>query len=638
MFYLLLALMFLSPKDSKWFEVSSDHFLLFTDTNEMKGRRLLTDLENRVAAFSRAFGEVPPRQYPIEVFLFKEEVDFIEALPHVKPPDPNVVTVRQPVGPRGLPPGFPGGGGIPRDPGIPGGGGTPGGGGIPGGVGLPPGAGTPFPDRSAAQEQLSKAAYLIRGPDRIFIVARDKSPDAITNDVGHALGHVLFERYAIWRPFWLAEGAAEYMRKIGHGADTKAIAEDDAFSASDMFTIVPSATYKDDDPPTSFRTEAYRLTRLLLEDKPELVRQYMADLHKESDKAPKFPGEADGIDSKLKGYVETPLSPTGTAPAVKSVEADTAKLAIHRGDLLLASERDSDAGRWYNADSKDARAARAILTKFSRPGPEAVRALDRASRELPDNGLVQYHFGSMTIEEKKDIQSQVAALERAVKLLPLMGRAFAELARVDALNGQPEKSLPLIVKALELEPEYADRFYEIRADADLALGKPRDALNDISVAADLPHADRSILEGYAVKVSAIRRRIEMLRRDADQRDLDQISKEVRDKRAELEPPPKPAPPPAPVPEGNISYEIETRAPIEVVDATYPDYPELLRAKHTTGTIALRVDIGPDGKVRTAAIATSQIPDLNNATTDAVKKWVFKPGNRSIRLVLKFSLQ
>ena len=224
MFYFLMALILLSPKDPKWFEVSSDHFLLFTDTNEMKGRRLLTDLENRVAAFSRAFGQVPPRQYPIEVFLFKENQDFIEALPHVKPPDPNVVTVRQPVGPRGLPPGFPGGGGgVPRDPGIPGGGGTPGGGGVPGSIGLPPGAGNPFPDRSAAEEQLSKAAYLVRGPDRIFIVARDKSPDAIVNDVGHALGHVLFERYAIWRPFWLAEGAAEYLRKIGRGAETKPI-------------------------------------------------------------------------------------------------------------------------------------------------------------------------------------------------------------------------------------------------------------------------------------------------------------------------------------------------------------------------------------------------------------------------------
>src|SRR5215831_8334334 len=115
------AFLFLFAKDTKWFEVSSDHFLLFTDTTEMKGRRLLTDLEGRVSAFSEAFGRVPPRQFPIEVFLFKEEQDFIEALPRVKA-DPNIVTVQRSVGLPGLPPGFPGGGGSPGGPGIPRGG------------------------------------------------------------------------------------------------------------------------------------------------------------------------------------------------------------------------------------------------------------------------------------------------------------------------------------------------------------------------------------------------------------------------------------------------------------------------------------------------------------------------------------
>src|SRR5262245_1899831 len=73
-------------KDVKWFEVSSDHFLLFTDAGEMKGRRLVSDFENRVAAFSQAFGKVPSRQFAIEIFLFNEEQDFIEALPRVQGP------------------------------------------------------------------------------------------------------------------------------------------------------------------------------------------------------------------------------------------------------------------------------------------------------------------------------------------------------------------------------------------------------------------------------------------------------------------------------------------------------------------------------------------------------------------------
>jgi TonB family protein len=450
---------------------------------------------------------------------------------------------------------------------------------------------------------------------------------------------MLFERYVVWRPFWLAEGAAEYVRNIGRAADTKPISAEDAFSAADMFTIVQSGTYKDDDPPTPFRTESYRLVRLLLDSKPEALKQFIADLHKPSSTAPKFPVAADSLEDPLKGYVEAPLKAASTVPALRSSEADMAKLAVHRGDLLVASARDSEAGRWYNADSKDARAARAILTKYNRPAPEAVRAMDRAARELPDNGLVQYHFGVMDVKDLKDVQAQQAALERAVQLLPLMGRAYAELARVDAQTGQQlDKALPLVAKALELEPEYADHFYEIRADVHLALGQTAEALQDVSIATDLPHPDRSVVEGYLAKSADIRKRIEAVRREGDQRDLDQVAKEVHDKVAELEPPPKPAPPPAPVAEGTIRYEIETRAPIEVVDAVYPDYPEILRAKHAAGTIAFRVDIGPDGKVKTASVASSQLPDLNNDTLDAVKKWVFKPGNRSIRLVLTFSLQ
>ena len=241
---LLLSMLIpvLHAKDPKWFEVSSEHFLLFTDTNEAKGRRLISDFENRVAAFSQAFGKVPARQFPIEIFLFNNEQDFIEALPHAQ-----------------------------------------------------------------GEEQLKKAAYLLRGPDRTFLVAKDKSPDDIANDAGHALGHVLFERYVLWRPFWLAEGAAEYVRKAGRPADTKAVSEQEGFSAGDVVTIVPSATYNDNDPGGAFRTESYRLLRILLDEKPDLIRQYLQSLRMESERAPVNDVDAPAMDSRLKSYVETPL-------------------------------------------------------------------------------------------------------------------------------------------------------------------------------------------------------------------------------------------------------------------------------------------------------------------------------------------
>ena len=563
----------LHAKDPKWFEVSSEHFLLFTDTNEAKGRRLISDFENRVAAFSQAFGKVPARQFPIEIFLFNNEQDFIEALPH-----------------------------------------------------------------GQGEEQLKKAAYLLRGPDRTFIVAKDKSPDDIANDAGHALGHVLFERYVLWRPFWLAESAAEYVRKAGRSADTKAVSEQEGFSAGDVVTIVPSATYDDNDPGGAFRTESYRLLRILLDEKPDLIRQYLQSLRMESEHAPVIDLDAQAMDSRLKTAVETPLKMPPVTAAVKSSEADMARLAIHRGDLLLATERQADASRWYNAESKDARAARAIITRFSRPAAEATRVLDRSARELPENGLVQYHFGAMELQDKKDIHAQALALERAVQLLPLLGRAYGELARVYALDGQPEKSLPAIGKALDLEPEFADRFYQIRAEVEVTLGQSDRAFRDINIAADLPHSGRSAAEHYSVWISVIQRKIEYARREIDQRKLDEIRQEVRAEAERREPPPQPSAPPPPVPEGRISYSIESRAPLEVLDAVYPDYPEALRKKGAAGDITLRVDIGPDGTVKTAAVAASQIPDLNNAALEAMKKWSFKPGNRSIRVVLTFALQ
>jgi hypothetical protein len=244
----------------------------------------------------------------------------------------------------------------------------------------------------------------------------------------------------MWRPL-AAEGTAEYVRRIGRARDTKAISEEEGFSGRRSHDCSKRNIY-DSDPPTPFRAESYRLVRLLLDQKPDVLKEYVQALRTPSDKAPKFP--LDGVDggaleAQLKSYVETPLKAPALSAGVKSSEADSAKLAIHHGDLLLATDRHADAARWYNADSKDARAARAIITRFSRPGVEAVRVLDRASRELPEYGLVQYHFGMMEVQDKKDVQSQVDALERAVQLLPLMGRASAELARVYALNSQPEK-------------------------------------------------------------------------------------------------------------------------------------------------------------------------------------------------------
>lgn len=566
---------------AKWFEASSENFLLFTDTNPEKARRLLTDLEIRVAAISEVFGDVPRRQFPIEVFLFRQEQDFVEALPRLEP-------------------------------------------------------------GADVRTAFDKSAYVVRGADRVFLIARDKSPEDISGAAGHALGHVFFERKVAWRHFWLAEGVAEYFRNVGRDPDTKKVSEEDGFPAKDILTIVPSATYDDTADGGAFRKQSYRLLRLIAGENPPIVREYIRRLPSEDGSTTKIDIQVPVFEERLKSYLETRLAAPSVVSVVKVSDADSARVAVHRGDLLLATGQDTNAAKWYSADSNEVRAARAILARFSRSPIEASRILDRAAREMPGAGLVQFHFGALELQNKKDKEAQAAALERAVQLLPLFGRAHAELGRLYASSGKAGQALPLLDKAMALEPESADYIYQIRAEALLALGKHDEAFSAMNLASSLPHADKKTAERYSAAVVGFRRKIENARRDADSRRLEQLRNAVGAEVRAREPLPQRAPPPAPIPEGSINYQIEARVAIEVMETVYPVYPEALRKAGTTGSIALRVDVGVDGRVTSATVVTSAVSALNGATIEALKRWTFsparRPGTRTLRIVINFLLQ
>jgi len=547
-------------QEAKWLQASTEHFLLFTDTTEAKAQRLLNDLEGRLAAFADAFGKLRPMQFPIEVFLFKNGEDFTAAVPSRPPVNGSV----------------------------------------------PP----------------EKNAYLLKGPDRVFLVAKDKSPEDIANDSGHALGHLLFEHQVMWRPFWLAEGIGEYVRKLGRDADTKAVSEKDGYSVADLLTIVPSATYQDNDPGGAFRTQSYRLLRLILRENPAAIRELIQAAGRENGAEAKIKVDVDDIAVKFAAYTETPLKMIPVASVVKVEAADPVILPIHRGDLLMATDRTSEASRWYNADSKEARAARAIVTRYSRMKAEAVTALARAAQELPESGLVQYHFGALDSDNPKQREAQVTGLERSVKLLPLFGRAYAELARLYTLTDKPDRALPLLARALELEPEFADTFYELRANALLALRDYDGAFLSMKTAEALPHADRQTTEGFGFKVSNLVRKIDAARREVDSRGEERIRREMEKKVTEREPVQRPVPP-APIPPGQINYEIAATTNLEVIQPIYPDYSEDLRKRGIAGRVTLRLEVTPDGKVKNAAATASQAPELTAAAVEAARKWIFK---------------
>jgi TonB family protein len=578
----VLLLAFSAPAraaDPVWVQVTSRNFTLFTDTSEIKGRRLLEDFESRLAALSSVLGEVPRRQFPVEVLLFSKREDLIPF--------------------------------------------------------------TPARKSSTEAEPELKSAYLLRGPDRVFIVARDKAPEDIADDVGHALGHIYFERLGMWRPFWMAEGAAEYFRKVGRSPDAKRISEKDGYTVEDLLEIVPSKD-ADDSIQTPFKTQSHRLFRLLASEQSAAFRGLLATLKTVEGKDAKLNVDLKALQTRFDAYTETRIAGVSGTFDIK-VQSPAQNASIHRGDALLALNRTSEASEFYNSDNREGRIALAILARFSRGSNEAIRALDRVFRDFPDSGLVAFHLGSIVTKTPTDVELQVRVLERAAELLPLMGRVHGQLARAYVLAGNGEEALRQADRAIALEPEYADEFYEFRADALLALARYADANNAAKMAFALPHLDTG--KDYKFRTSEIERRVEQTRREAENKQLQRIRTEVAAQVAEREPPPPPKPPPPPEKVGSVQYNMQSTRQTAIVNAPLPVYSKALIQKGTAGGVTLQVTIGPDGKVTKAAITESQIPEMDAAALEAVKKWTFTPATAGrgpiafdAKIVIRFIVQ
>jgi TonB family protein len=560
--------------DPVWMEMTSRNFRLFTDTTEVKGRRLLEDLEGRLGAMSVVLGSIPQRQFPVEVFLFSKKEEFLEGAPRPSGPD--------------------------------------------------------------APSEFQKAAYLWRGPDRIFVAARDRSPADIADDVGHALGHVFFERTVRWRPFWLAEGAAEVFRKVGRNPDTRKVAN--GYPVTDILEIVPARQYDDDAPASPFRIQAHRLFRIVANEHGPKLKSFLQELVTEAGGEAKLGVDVSVLQAPLDAYVETLIPPSAGSPEIKTVASTPEAIGTHRGDLLLAAKKTSEAAAWYRGDRPESRMARAILARFSRSGGEPIAVLGRAAMDFPDAGLVLFHLGSLETKAPDALDLQFRSLQRATQLLPKFGRAHAQLARVETLLGKPEDALKEIDRALELEPEFADEYFLIRAEAQLALLNYGEANAAARMAGALPHSDKST--DFDLKSSEMTRRVEEVRRDVEGKRVQQMRAEIGAIVAAREPPRQPPPPPPPDRAGKIEYTMQSSRQIRILTSPLPTYSNSLVQKQSVGKITIRVLIGVDGKVTQASIVDSQLAEMNTATLDAVKKWTFSTVTSPVdaRIVFTFSVQ
>ena len=92
--------------------------------------------------------------------------------------------------------------------------------------------------------------------------------------------------------------------------------------------------------------------------------------------------------------------------------------------------------------------------------------------------------------------------------------------------------------------------------------------------------------------------------------------------------------------------MQSTVQLKILDAPLPLYPHNLVQKEAAGKIDIDMDVGADGKVTQVKIVSSEVPEMNVATLDALKKWTFVPvvaaGRGAVplraRISVRFSVQ
>lgn len=493
------------------------------------------------------------------------------------------------------------------------------------------------------------AAYLLSGSGGAFVLARDSSPESIADDVGHALGHLLLSRSVLWQPFWLQEGIGEYLRRLGRGGDDDPVSREEGFSLSDVVTIVPSQNYDDLAEGGVFRLQSYHLVRILLERYREAFNAYLRSLRGEEGFDATLGVVSESVEAELFQYEDSALQfeAAGVSSVARPVPAGERDAML--GDLA-ASAGFAPRARTFYADSplEAGRIGLALIGR-GRDGSGGRQTFERLVVDFPESGLAHYHLGTLEPETDEDRRVQIVALQRAVDLMPQSGRARAELGWLYVLDDRPAEALSLVDQALELEPEFADRFYEILAEAQMSLGDYEKARDYIQIAATLPHSDLSSLEHYDRLVPEFYRKMESRRRLGEAERVAALRREVEGIADRVDPRPVPVRE-APAPVGRISYSMSSGSTAGVTappfrETPMPDYTADLRRRGIEGRVVLEVDLDRRGRIADLRVRSSENPELSGPALEAVGRWRFDPARRgfesteySFRLTLTFYLE
>lgn len=579
-----------------WLEVETGHFIVYTDTDEEKAQELAADLEARYAAFSRTIFEVEPRRTPIGVFLVRDQESFVEAVPE------------EVLNPEAA-----------RTAGV------------------------------AAPRPASRHAYLVDGSAGAFVIARDRSPEDIADHVAHQLGHLLLRRSILWQPLWLQEGVGEYLRRLGSDDRDSAVSPDDAIPIDRLLRMRPGPTYDDLGDGGSLRIQSYHLLRILLDRHRADFDNYLDGLSLADGSRSPLDVDTEILTSEVLSFVELslPLGPGDPAVPARQLSRDAVGAAL--GDLMVSGGWPNRARRYYEASTLErAQVGMALIAARGANTAGLRRGLARLGEQYPESGMIQFYRGTLPAQAADDRRDRIMALQRAVELEPRLGRARAELGLLQALDGQPELGTTLAWEAIALEPEHADRFFEILAECRMLAGDYSGARENIRVADDLPHSDPAKEEYYKLAVRSFDRRAEEQRRAVEALRVEELRREVRELADRVDPRPTPTPS-EPVPLGRVTVSVSSSPPADVVEpvgisAPLPEYPEQLRKQGVGGRVVLDVELGRRGTVAEARVRSATLPRLGELSLEAVRRWVFEPARRndesipfSFRLTLVFRL-
>jgi TonB family protein len=578
----------------EWIEVRTKNFVVYTDTDEEKGVRLLERLESVMAAYSDKLFPLAPRTFPIRVLLFDDTDEYQRLLPE------RVRTER-----------------------------------------------TLDNDLVAPRD-----AYLVRGGTDWLIAARDESPDDLVDDVGHSLGHLFLARSAMWQPFWLQEAAGEFVRLVGREDRNGDLDPDEAYAVGELIKIVPSTAFDDFGDGGPFRVTSYFLLRVLMENHPEVLDAYMEDIglesgHEATLRAPA--GEAESLDAKVRDFQDRviPMNAVAVEPEVRDMSPEEA--SIVRGDLAVASGYPAVARGYYQQGGAAARTGMAVLGKQNGPSASNRRAFEELATSSPNDPLAHYHLGTLDPESGVDPDVRIASLARAAQLAPEFGRAHAELGWAYLARGQTDAAIDAANRAIALEPEHADRAFELLAEARFALGDIEGARMAMETAATLPHIDASTEEHYRLVVPDLYRRIASRERAADADRIAELRRQVEARADEVDPRPEVIPG-GPAPYGLVHYEV-TSTPLagvqepRLVSGDVPEYSSELRRNRVRGRADLELELDRQGRVISTRVVASDAEGLAEVALRAVEQWRFDPARSdgesigfTFRIVFTFDLQ